>query len=835
MDNKKWIYYRADHHKLRQISRKFNISSLVAAVILNRGIQEPEEISMFLEKDIAKVYDPFLMKDMTKAVQRIKKAICEQEKMTVYGDYDVDGVTSTAILVKYLDGCGAHVDYYIPDRMDEGYGVNKQALQRLYENGTKLVITVDAGITAVEEVEFAKGLGLDFIITDHHECKEEIPKAYAIVNPKQQDCPYPFKELAGVGVVFKLIQGLAGKAQLGKVINDYCDIVCLGTVADVVPLLGENRLIVDHGLKLMKNTDHLGLKALVKVSGLDNAKIGTGAVGFMIAPRINAAGRIGSALRAAALFLTDDQKTAYEIARELNEENKKRQATEAQILDEAMRMIEQDFDLARQKVIVLYGEDWHHGVIGVVASRITDKFHRPSILIALEGDEGKGSGRSIRGFNLFEALTTCRDTLIKFGGHELAAGLTIDKKEISAFIEHIGEYADSHLCEDALIPRIYIDCQIQAVDLTFDTVKQLEILEPFGMRNAGPVFSLCDAVISDIRVVGEGKHLKMRLEKDKIFVDAVGFNMGDYEKRFIAGDVVDVACTLGINSYQGKDKIQLTLKDIKMSGAKRMEYKYYKTFDACIRNDIINSITKDVDICFKQDIEIRDVLGTLEDEHPVLMIVNTLAGAAEIIDQLEREFEQQSHDPLSQKPYSIYFNTLGDDNHALDILINPVMGAGQIQNYSKVYIYDPCFSIAFYCDILKKNNNVYLLFDNTKYRWCEHVLDQIIPVRQDFVIVYQYIKTRSVQGIYEDDVFVLTRRIAISYHVPMNYLKLKHCLDIFRELGLLCFSICNEQIRIQLNDNKSKKVNIESSVQLAKLRKLREKCEETKKFLNQSS
>lgn len=830
IESKKWIIYNSDLNKINEISRKFNISTLVATVVLNRGIDQDEDIESFFKKDIGKVHDPFLLKDMDKAVSRINTALKKGEKITVYGDYDVDGVTSTSILVDYLRKCHATVEYYIPDRIDEGYGVNRQALEMIYNNGTKLVITVDSGITAVDEVEYANALGLDMIITDHHECKEEIPKAYAVINPKQTECLYPYKELAGVGVTFKLIQALAGKEKRFEVIEQYSDIVCLGTIADVVPLLGENRLIVDYGLKLMERTDNLGLKALIRVAGLNSKKIGTGTVGFTIAPRVNAAGRIGSALRAVELFLTDDEKTANEIARELNEENRSRQATEAKILDEAMNLIKSDFDFNKQKVMVLCGENWHHGVIGIVASRITDKFYRPSILIALEGEEGKGSGRSVDGFNLFEALTECGHHLVKFGGHELAAGLTIKREEIPEFSKNIDEYAKSRLCDDDLIPRIYIDSEIKVNHLNFSTIKQLETLEPFGMGNAGPVFALRNVTISDIRSVGEGKHLKMRIEKDGTYVDAIGFNMGEYENKFIAGDHVDIACTLSINSYRGQDSIQLILKDMKMPELKKIEYNYYKTFDVSARNDIICSGMNNLRNRIQSNLHMWDVFSAVDNHKKVLLIANTAEGTKRLIGELHAggwSVEKQ----IDEKKYKIHYNVLKKP-WGMDILINPLLEQPVDQQYDLVYVVDPCFHVATYQRILNQYSQAYFIISRDRLQWCEQTMEFIIPDRQDFVAIYQYIKARSTNGTYCDDMFLLTRRIATSYGIPMNYKKMKSCMEIFGDLGLLTFRIDGDQIRIILHEQNGKKVNIESSARLAELRQLKDKFQETIRFLD---
>ncbi len=828
MDYKKWIYYTNDEAKIQEISQKFNISPMIAAVILNRGIHELEDIEKYIDKNITKFHDPLLMKDMDKAVSRIKEAISYNQKITVYGDYDVDGVTSTSILVDYLLKCGADVNYYIPDRIDEGYGINKNALEKLKQEGTELIITVDSGITAIEETNYATGLGLDIIITDHHECKEEIPNAYAVINPKQKGCQYPFKDFAGVGVTFKLIQALAGQEKLMEVMNDYCEIVCLGTIADVVPLLGENRLIVYYGLNKMHDTHHLGLKALIKVSGISSEKkISTGFIGFGLAPRINAAGRVGSALRAVELFLTNDPKKADEIAYELNEENKNRQETEAQILEEALGMIEKDIDLSEQKVIVLSGANWNHGVIGIVASRITEKYYRPTILISIDGDEGKGSGRSISDFNLFKALSACNDDLVKFGGHEQAAGLTLGAEIIALFSKHLQSYAQETLCDDDLIPRIYIDYNINIENLSFETIRQLEVLEPFGMGNAGPIFSLQNVVISSLRTVGEGKHLKLTLEQDGKYIDAIGFNMGAYEQKFITQDVVDVAGSLGINTYKGKDSVQLIIRDIKMPEHKINEAKYYKTFDVSMRSDIINNVTVNIKNLDNEQKEFIDVIKESEceqnEQRKNLILVHTRFGAEHVIEEIKKN-------NISCKTALVHYNNV-ECSSDLDIVINPILEQLNIQAYDKVYIYDSPFTLENLTNIANHHSNVQLIFNTDRFFWCDKTLKSIVPNRQDFVVIYQYIKTRSVEGLYSDDISLLVRRIKVSYNLPMNCAKLKSCLGIFEELGLLIYSINNDEIQIKLLDHKGKKVNIESSIGLAKIRNLNHRFNDCKKYI----
>ncbi len=566
MLEKKWCFKNINKEAVIEISKKFNISPLTAIVLYNRGVRDFDDIERFLHCDLSGLKNPFLMLDMDKAVERIKNAKENGEKITIYGDYDVDGITSIAILYKHLKSMGINVDYYIPNRITEGYGVNCDALKKIKAGGTDLVITVDTGITAVDETEYARSIGLDIIVTDHHECKEKIPAAYAAIDPKRKECGYPFKNLAGVGVAFKLIQALSGKETLPELIDEYSDLVCLGTVADISPLVDENRILVIEGLKRFKNTKNIGLKALIDVSVNNDKEINTGTIGYIIAPRINASGRLGCASRSVDLFLTDDKKLASELALNLCEENVTRQQTEQQMFAEAFEYIEQHPEIKDDNILVIPHKNWHHGIIGIVSSKITEKFYKPSILFAIDGDEAKGSGRSIGNFNLFDALENSSDLLEKFGGHELAAGLSIKTKNIDEFRRKINEYSTGKINVDDLVPTISIDAQIKVPYITISTINDINKLQPFGVENPTPVFSVRNIKIHKLSVMSGGKHLRMTLFKDNKYLDSVGFGMGEYAKHLKEGDFIDVAFGLDINDFRGFRNAQLIIKDIKKNG-----------------------------------------------------------------------------------------------------------------------------------------------------------------------------------------------------------------------------------------------------------------------------
>lgn len=566
MLEKKWLIKEFDKEKVVDISKKFNVSPLVSIILYNRGVSTEADIKGFLNSSISKMHDPYLLKDMDKAVERIKRALSDKEKITIYGDYDVDGITSIAILYKHFKEMGLDVDYYIPDRIQEGYGVNKDALDKIKSNGTRVLITVDTGITAVDETEYAKSIGLDIIITDHHECKEQIPNSYAAIDPKRKDCGYPFKNLAGVGVAFKLIQALDENKSLEALIDKYADLVCLGTVADISPLVDENRIIVNEGLARFKNTKNIGLEALINVSTNTNNKKGitTSTIGYIIAPRINASGRLGRASRSVELFLTQDKVHAEELAEELCRENVVRQQTEQEMFKEALEYIEKNPELMNDDILVIPHENWHHGIVGIVSSKITEKFYKPSILFAVNGDEAKGSGRSISGYNLFEALEHCSDVLSKFGGHELAAGLSIKTDRIDEFRQKINEFSKGKITS-RLCPTIEIDAMIKVPYITIDTVYDINKLQPFGVENPTPVFAARKLKIHRISVMSDGKHLRMTLLKDGKYIDAVGFGMGEYINHLKEGDIINVAFGLDINDYKGFQNVQIILKDIKLS------------------------------------------------------------------------------------------------------------------------------------------------------------------------------------------------------------------------------------------------------------------------------
>ena len=561
--NKKWQIYETDECKVKEIEEKYKLNKLLATILVNRNITKEQDIKLFLEPTRADFHDPFMMIDMRPAVDRIKKAIKNKEKVTIYGDYDVDGITSITVLKSFLKDVGLEVSSYIPNRLDEGYGLNKEAIKKIYDDGCNLMITVDCGISGIEEIDYANSLGIETIVTDHHEAGNKIPKAIAVIDNKRKDSKYPFRELAGVGVVFKLIQALGIELGLKEESYlKYLDIVCVGTISDIVPLVDENRVIAKLGLMLVGQTRNIGLKSIINSSGY--TKIDSSSVSFGIAPRINACGRMGKAEEALNLLLSPNINEVNELTKRLNEHNKKRQETEKSIFENAIKQIE-DEHLHEKNVIIVGGENWHHGVIGIVSSKITEMYFKPSILLSFEPDEiGKGSGRSIPGFDLHEALMKCENTIEKYGGHSMAVGIAVRQSKFEKFKNELEEIAkQAHI--DEIIPIINIDAKINLNDINKDMVESLKILEPFGEANKMPIFAFKNLKIDSIRALSEGKHLKLTLKENNVVINAIGFNLGILANEYRIGDKVDVAGVLEINNFNGVESLQINIKDVMKS------------------------------------------------------------------------------------------------------------------------------------------------------------------------------------------------------------------------------------------------------------------------------
>lgn len=586
----------------RSLELALGIRPLTARLLCNRGYDDPAAAAAFLSHGGMQPHDPFLLTDMQPAVSRVLAAVRDGETVAVYGDYDVDGVTSVTCLYLYLRGLGVPVVRYIPNRLREGYGMSRTGVDALAAKGVTLVVTVDTGVTAVREVAYAAGLGMDTVVTDHHECLDALPDCVAVVNPHRPDCPYPFRELAGVGVAFKLIcaceQARTGgnAAEVFEAMSRrFMDLVAIGTVADVMPLCDENRLIVSRGLEILnRGEERPGIAALLDAvagkgvrpaaSGAERPRrrVSATAVGFGIAPRLNAAGRITDAMEAVELLLADTPEQAQARAESLCRINVRRQEEENRIATEAYRRIDAALSVGdvpwNRQVLVLEDDGWAQGVIGIVASRITEKYGLPSILISFEGvpDEdgqeiGKGSGRSVRGLNLVDALSYCQDLLVRFGGHELAAGLCIRRQDIPAFRERLNEYAAAHLTDDMTAQRQEAECRVTADELTMEQARELELLEPCGTANPVPLLMLENATVQQITALSGGKHTRLSLYADGRLFQALWFGMPTSALPVQTGDRVDVLFQLGINEYHGVESLQLILRDVRHSAAEERE------------------------------------------------------------------------------------------------------------------------------------------------------------------------------------------------------------------------------------------------------------------------
>ena len=587
---------------VKSLADQLGVSTTTAKLLFTRGLCTADQATVFLTQAETSLHSPFMLKDIEQAVERILLALERGERIAIYGDYDVDGVTSVSLLYTYLSRLGADIGYYIPCRSREGYGLSTSAIDTLNERGVELIITVDTGITAMEEVAYATSLGIDTVVTDHHECRPELPEACALVNPHRPDDEYPFKDLAGVGVVFKLICALEmtlckndGRSEIDgvrKICREYADLVAIGTIADVMPIVDENRLIVALGLKLLENTKRPGLRALIDAASgnkmgdhkfaTKKRKINSGFIGFVLAPRINAAGRVSSASIAVELLLATDESRAEELAEELCNLNTTRQVEENRIATEVYQKIEQMPAELCDRIIVIEGDTWQQGIIGIVSSRITERYGLPSILISFDGatrgypsddDLGKGSGRSIKGLNLVEALADSEEFLTRFGGHELAAGLTIRRGNIDAFRKQINQYAHKYLTEDMLCISIDADCEVKMSDLTLALAQEIDKLEPFGTSNPVPNFVLRDASLVRIIPMGNGKHTKLIVEKDGISMVAVWFGTEYTAIPFEIGDRVDLMFQLNINEFQNVTSLQMIVQDIQLSVAYQESFK----------------------------------------------------------------------------------------------------------------------------------------------------------------------------------------------------------------------------------------------------------------------
>lgn len=565
---KKWNIAESDKALRTDLAQTLAISPLAASLLLHRGIDDAEEARRFLYPETEqKFYDPFLMQDMETAVVRILTALDRKERIVVYGDYDVDGITATAVLVRCLRRLGADAGYYIPNRLTDGYGFKTEALQQIADEGASLLISVDCGISAVKEVA-AVGEKLDIIITDHHLPGPVLPQATAVVNPHRDDCRYPYPELAGVGVAFKLCQAVWQRRKQEEYTADM-ELAALGTIADIVPLLDENRKLVKIGLARMQHTAIVGLQALLEAAGLTGKSVTAGQVGFVLAPRLNAAGRVAAAAQGAELFLMDDPAKAIAVAAELNDENSRRQELERAILAQAEKQLEQ-VDVEAARVLVLAGNDWHPGVIGIVASRLVDKYYRPTVVIGIKDGVGKGSCRSIKGFHMYEALSACSNILLGFGGHAMAAGLSVAADQIDALRDALTAFAEDHLSAQDYIPALEIEAELSPADVDYDFMEELARLEPYGMGNPQPLFCCSGVQGRNAGAMGrEKQHLKFEIAAGRRSIRAFSWNRSAYVP-FISRGVMDMVYVPVVNEWNGSRSIECKVLELRGSAQEQV-------------------------------------------------------------------------------------------------------------------------------------------------------------------------------------------------------------------------------------------------------------------------
>ncbi len=799
---------------------------VILQLLKKRGIVTPEQIHGYIYPKLDNLYDPMLLKDMDKAVVRIKEALSKKQKVTIYGDYDADGITSCAVLMKLLKNLGGTVNYYIPSRLDEGYGLNKDAIDMIHKQGTKLIITVDNGISSCEEVQYASSLGLDVIITDHHEPQQKMPQAaIAIVDPKREDCSYPFKELAGVGVALKLAYALMGKDLNFE--KELLELAAIGTVADIVPLLDENRIIVKNGLDDLGNTKNLGLKAMMNLLNLNDISIEPGKISYLLAPRLNAAGRIANPEIAVELLLCEDAKRAFELATTLERINQERQTLEAKILDEAKAVIEQEIDLDIENIIVISSANWHPGVIGTVASKLVEIYGRPCIIISEKGDEGRGSGRSISGFNLFNALSKLSHLLIRFGGHEQAAGLSIKVENIGTFRRELNQLFVQDTVQKDGSPKLDIDLELNQSDINLKLAEQLELMKPFGYGNPKPVFMCRNLHIQKLRTVGSGdKHLKLNLKSHENNIDAIGFNFGLYKEDLDMATIMDAAFYLEVNRWKGSIEPQLNIKDLRVPFFRDellldVENNYYRYFYSClnalngksIRTSSEDKLINEDNMLVLKNKRIQAKIGyinsLLKAKSKVMIVINTPYKAWQLLTYLRED------DDLRNRAKVSYCLDLPAQSHDYNVIaVNPLAICNN-KNFEDIVFYDTPFSV----DILKKqlaevspNSKTHILFEREDLRYNYLVCQQILPSINELKVVYQMIGKLTL-GTFEGSLNINEFRNLLQKQsgIDMHLCRLINVFKIFQEIGIIKLDIEDGFFHILGHEKHNNKFQLERS------------------------
>lgn len=799
-----------------------NFSAPFNAIIASRGINTKEKLEDFLSDDIGKLNDPFLFRDMKKATARIVEAIRSKEKIVIFGDYDADGITATSALYLFLESIGADISYYVPDRMIDGYGISQNGINYAVSNNISLVITVDCGITAIEECEVLSEKNIDVILTDHHMPKEVLPSVFAMIVPTAEGETYPFKKLAGAGVAFKLIHALCIELDLGDEYLKYIDLVAIGTVADVVSLTEENRIIVKNGLAYLKCSENIGIKALLSSLNIKKTTvINTGTVGFQIAPRINAVGRLAESDIVIKLFTTKDSNEAEKIVTEIEKFNSKRQDIGDKILAEASEMLKK-VDVEKLKVIVLSSQNWHPGVIGIVASKIMEQYSRPTVMISINDGIGKGSCRSIEGFNIFEALQYCADELVQFGGHAQAAGLTVDADKIALFSNKINEFAFEKCDSIAFVPKIYIDAVVDSADISLKTAQEFEFFEPTGAENNKPLCYFRNLEVAEIRKIGVNEnHLKFTFGTDNGLVSAVAFNKGYLYKQLKNVKYVDVVANIDTNEWNNRVLVQLKVIDIKVSSQLKFTDLYYKSFEEVLLSQdwqkadvtcnvplIVENVDSEQD-CF--DALVEYVSKT---ENEIVVVINSLNMLTRLIDCFKDD-EKIALDLCFNKVYAQYnLNGWQSDlgvKHIV-VMINPTIDSLRDELKKQFVLAGSWLNEEYKNSIInfaRKNEIKYIDLSADFLDVKKYTLDKD-EVRR----VFQYIAKKSQNSEISANLQELAYEFSESYKFDYNIFKMKYSLQIISEMGFLSiynYDGFNFNLKIQNSGQRKKGDEFENS------------------------
>lgn len=770
MRSKRWEVIESNQGLAKNLADELGLGMITAQLLVNRGVRNRREAESFFALNLEDLHDPYLFSAMEKAIDRLLTGLENAEKIVIFGDYDVDGITGTSLLFKVFRQLSTSVDYYIPDR-SEGYGLNKDIVQRLALSGYTLIVTVDNGISSLEEVELANSLGMEVIITDHHEPPKDLPAASAILNPKLKNSGYPFAQLSGVGVAFKLCQALALKikrSQLTELVENQLDLVALGTVADIVPILGENRVIVTLGLKQFSTTANLGLQCLLQVANLEDKKINTGHLGYLLGPRINAIGRLDNPMFGVELFTTPQLARATELANKLDQANRKRQLIEETILQQAIEMIEKA-DLNTSAAIVLASAEWHPGVIGIVASKLVDKFYRPTILIALKNGVGKGSARGIKGLDLFQALNHCQKHLMSYGGHEMAAGLTISPEKVAEFSQAFRDFVNQKLTPTDFVPLLKIDLEVDLSDLNFDLLAEVERFEPHGFGNGKPTFVVRE-VAHQGRIVGSTKeHLRIKTFKNNQQVMGIGFGLAVKQKVLKSSSKIDIAFTLNRNIWQERVYLQMSLLDLVAAEVYGEELDLLKIVD-------------------QRNLEQRDeyLKKLIEKGEKMIIFVNNRSVAQKLLQMLKK------NSPKIAKRLAVYQPNFEDwqSGHLTALIItDDSIRDEQVFDMQHVVHYDLPFSIRQFAQRFRSVNRVdawiHLLYGDQEKKSNQINLAAKNPHRDLLVQVYRILhRLADHQGIVDTTIDHIIQQLELDGQTESDPLGIINTLDIFQELNL---------------------------------------------------